>query len=53
MNFEQVLFTLIICEPFSAWCPLKGYTYLNKPAVSAAGLLKYVWPFSGHQTLKG
>ena len=19
-------------EPFSAWCPLKGHTYLNKPA---------------------
>ena len=18
--------------PFSAWCPLKGHTYLNKPA---------------------
>ena len=26
----------------------KGHTYLN----SAAGLFKYVWPFSGHRTLK-
>ena len=29
-------------KPVSAWCPLKGHTYL-----------KYVWLFSGHQTLKG
>ena len=29
--------------PFSVWYPLKGHTYL----------FKYVWPFSGHQALKG
>ena len=29
----------------SAWCPLKGHNYLNKP--------KYVWLFSRHQALKG
>ena len=34
--------------PFSVWCPLKGHTYLYK----AAGLFKYVWPFSRHQALK-
>ena len=32
---------------FSAWCPLKGHTYLNKP------FFKYVWPFTGYQALKG
>ena len=36
---------------FSVWCPLKGHTYWNKPA--AFSLFKYVWPFSGHQVLKG
>ena len=39
-------------EPFNAWCPLKGHTHLNLQ-LSAAGLFKYVWPFSGHQALKG
>ena len=29
-------------KPFSAWCPLKGHIYLDKPAA-----------FSGHQALKG
>ena len=44
----------ILILPFSAWCPLKGHTYLNKPAAKkAAGLFKYVWPFSEHQALKG
>ena len=27
--------------------------YLNKPAAKGTSLLKYVWPFIGHQTLKG
>ena len=40
----------ISSEPFSAWCPLKGHTYLNKPA---AFLFKYLWPFSRQQTLNG
>ena len=35
--------------PFCARCPLKCYAYLNK----FAGLFKYVWLLSGHQTLKG
>ena len=34
---------------FNAWCPLKGHTYLNKPA----SLFKYVRPFSGPHALKG
>ena len=28
--------------PFSAWQPLKGHTYVNKPAAKAAGMFKYV-----------
>ena len=27
--------------------------YLNKPAAKGTSLFKYVWPFIGHQTLKG
>ena len=43
---------------FSAWCPLKGHTYSNKPAAFSCVLyfssnFQYVWPFSGHQALKG
>ena len=29
-------------KPFSAWCPLKGDTYLNKPAAFSFSLFKYV-----------
>ena len=36
-------FNSSLCQPFNAWCPLKGHTYLKK--------FKYVWPFSGHQAL--
>ena len=32
---------------------MKGLTYLNKLQLWAAGLFKYVWPFSGNQGLKG
>ena len=52
------LHELNLCEfhlHFSAWCPLKGHTYLDKPAAESrfvAGLFKYVWPFRGHQALK-
>ena len=28
--------------PFSAWCPLKGHTYLTNLQLKAAGLLKDV-----------
>ena len=30
----------------------KGHTHLNKPAAESSKF-KYVWPFSGHQALKG
>ena len=41
-------------SPFSAWCRLKGHTYLNKPAAeSCRAFFKYVRPFSEHQALKG
>ena len=36
-------------QPFNAWCPLKGQTYLNKPAAFS---LKYVRPFGEHQALE-
>ena len=32
---------------FNPFCPLKGHTYLTNTHLSAAGLFKYVWPFSG------
>ena len=39
-------------EPFNAVCPLKGgQTYLNLQ-LKVASLFKYVWPLSGHHTLK-
>ena len=31
----------------------KGRTYLNKPTAKSFKFIKYVWPFSAHQTLKG
>ena len=39
-------------QRFSAMCPLNGHVYLNLQ-LKAAGLFKFVWPFSGHQALKG
>ena len=42
---------LLAIWAFSAWCPLKGHTYLNM--LKATGLFKYAWPFSDHQALKG
>ena len=41
-----------ITQSFSAWCLLKGHTYLNKSAAFICRF-KYVRPFSGHQALKG
>ena len=38
--------------PFSAWCPLKAQTYLHKSGTKSCSF-KYIWPFSGHQALKG
>ena len=40
-------------QPFSAGYSLKGDTYVKNLQLSAVGLFKYVWPFSGHQALKG
>ena len=37
---------------FNAWCPLESYTILNLQ-ISATGLFKYMWPYGGHQALKG
>ena len=39
----------LILGVYNTWCLLRGPTYLNK----VAGLFKYVWPFCGHQVLKG
>ena len=36
-------------HPFFKKCAIKGYVQLT---LSAAGMLKYVCPFSGHQALK-
>ena len=36
-------------HPFFKKCAIKGYVLLT---LSAAGMLKYVCPFSGHQALK-
>ena len=30
-----------------------SFTTVNCQQLSGAGLFKYVWPFSGHQALKG
>ena len=37
-EWSQNCFVVIyfyIIQPFSAWCPLKGHTYLNKPAADS------------------
>ena len=53
-----IIFTLLLLynakffEPFSVWYPIKGHTYLTNLQLSAAGLVKYVQHFSGHQALK-
>ena len=51
----QIYYGLLLKEhePFSTWFPLKGHTYLKNLQLKAAGLFKYVWPFNGHQALKG
>ena len=33
-------------------CQRKGHTWINLQH-SGVGLVKYVWPFSGHKALKG
>ena len=49
---DGIFFTKTAINPLvRAWYPLKGHTYLNKPA--AFSLFKFVCPFSGHQALKG
>ena len=63
VDFEQVN---VCWEPFNAWCPLKGHTYLTQTCranqwtgfymISASvmkGFSMYDPPFSGHQMLKG
>ena len=35
-----------------AWCSLRGHTNLKNPTISAADLLKYIWPFGRHHALK-
>ena len=45
---ECIIYSTLIW-PFNARFPLKSHTYLNK----AAGLFKYMWPFSEYQAKKG
>ena len=35
------------------YCPLRGDTYLSKPATFSCRFFKYVWPFRRHQAIKG
>ena len=42
--------TLTKQYPFGAWYPLKGHTYLNKPATESCRF-KCVGTFGGHQAL--
>ena len=44
----------IMHERVNTRCPLKSHTYFKKPvAFSCSFFFKYVWPFCGHQALKG
>ena len=48
---SQLSLTWTNSECFNAWCSQKFIH--TKTNLKAAGLFKYVWPFSGHQVPKG
>ena len=43
---------LCIFYPFSAWCPLKGYTYLKNLAAESYWFVYVSVTLKGHQALK-
>ena len=42
-TFTEVFTYINVFQPFHAWCPLKGHTYLSK------FLFKYLWYCGGYQ----
>ena len=49
-----VILDMLLVSVFKAFCPLKGHTYLGKPAAENFRYVnKYVRPFWEHQTSTG